>query len=166
MLALAPTYLRLNDEMLDPMVARIFSVMLRRGLLSAPPEELAGMDINVEYISTMAQSMKMLGIGAIERGMTFVGNLSQAFPGVLDKVDADDAVENYFDMAGAPPSMVRDAKTVEEIRAKRAQDQQAQAMLASANSAADTAQKLSNANLGDNNALAQLMGRMQGGQIA
>lgn len=161
MLSLAPTYLRLNDELLDTTVERIFHIMERKGLLLPMPEELAGTDLSIEYISNMAQSMKAIGISGIERVMTFGGNLAQAFPGVLDKLNADAAIDNYADMSGTPPELINDEDVVAQVRAKRAQDQQAAQMMAAANSGADTAQKLANAPLSDNNALAQLLGRMQ-----
>lgn len=166
MLALAPTYLRLNDELLDPCVNRVFNIMLRQGLLMPPPEELAGQDISIEYISNMAQSMKAIGISGIERVMTFGGNLAQAFPQVLDKLNPDAAIDNYADMSGTPPELINDDEKVAAIRAQRAEDQKAQQMMANANAGADTMQKLSNSSLSDNNALSQLMSRMQQAQPA
>lgn len=164
LLALSPTYLRLNDELLDPLISRTFWIMRRNGMLLTEPEEMQGVEMTIEYISTMAQSMKMVGITGIERVMTFAGNLAPIFPQVLDKVDPDEALENYADMVGTPPSIIRDKATVDASRAQKAQDAQAQQMMANANAAADTAQKLGNAPVSDENALGQIMARMQGAQ--
>lgn len=161
LLALGPVYLKLNDELLDPLIDRTFNIMLRKGMLPPPPPELQGVKLNVEYVSVMAQAMKAIGVSNIERVMTFVGNMGQAFPSVLDTVDADTAVEEYADMVGVPPKMINDKGTRKAIRdAKAKQDQAAQAM-AMAQQGADAANKLANAPLSDNNALSQLMSRMQ-----
>ena len=166
LLALGPVYLKLNDELLDPLIDRTFNIMLRKGMLPPPPPELQGVKLNVEYVSVMAQAMKAIGVSNIERVMTFVGNMGQAFPSVLDTIDADTAVEEYADMVGVPPKMVNDKDTRKAIRdAKAKQDQAAQAM-AMAQQGADAAQKLANAPLSDNNALSQLMSRMQQAQGA
>jgi hypothetical protein len=70
------------------------------------------------------------------------------------------AVENYADMMGVPPELVRDEKAVNVLIQQEAQDAQAQKMMEMAQQGASTAKDLSQAQLGDNNALAQLMGRM------
>jgi hypothetical protein len=166
LLALGPVYLKLNDEMLDPLIHRTFGIMLRAGLFPTPPQEIQGKPISVEYISVMAQTMKAVGVAGIERVMTFAGNMGQAFPGVLDKLDADVAIEEYADMMGTPPKLVKDDKTVAAIRSKRAANERAQQQMAMAQQGADAANKLGNTPMGDNNALSQLMQRMQGGPPA
>lgn len=162
LLALGPVYIKLNDEMLDPLIDRSFAIMLRSGQLPPPPPELHGVALSVEYISVMAQTMKAIGVTGIERVMTFAGNMAQAFPGILDKINGDVAVSEYADMIGTPPQLINDDETVAKVRAQRAQQQQAQQAAAMANQGADTAQKLANAPLSDNNALSQLMQRMRG----
>lgn len=164
LLALGPVYIKLNDELLDPLVDRAFAIMLRSGQLPPPPPELHGVALSIEYISVMAQTMKAIGVTGIERVMTFAGNMAQAFPGILDKINGDVAVTEYADMIGTPPKLINDDETVTKIRAQRDQMQKAQATAAMANQGADTAQKLANAPLSDNNALSQLMQRMQGAQ--
>lgn len=161
LLALGPVYLRMNDEILDVLVERAWAIAERRGLLPQPPEEIAGRDITVEYISTMSQTMKAVGVANIERAMTFAGGLVQQFPGVLDTINSDETVRTYFDGVGVPPNLMHSQEEVAATRAQRAQDIQMQQSAEMAASAADTAQKLGSTPISDNNALAQLFGRIQ-----
>ena len=63
--------------------------------------------------------------GAIERGLAFVGNLAAIKPDIIDKIDVDQAVDEYADAIGMPPSIVRADDKVEGLRADRAKQQQA-----------------------------------------
>ena len=161
LMALGPVYLRLNDELLDPLVERAFHILNRAGLLPPPPMEMQGLDLTIEYISVMAQTMKAIGIASIERVAQFAGTIANAFPDVLDRLNADRAFVHYADMAGAPSDVIYDDKAVEAARRKKAQMQQAQQAMAVAQQGAETAKTLSETQLSDNNALAQLAQRFQ-----
>jgi hypothetical protein len=129
LLALGPVLEQLNQDLLDPLIDNAFNIMLMKGLIPPPPEEIAGQDLKVEYISIMAQAQKLVGIAGIERFTGFVGQLAAASPEVLDKIDFDQAVDIYGDMTSVPPGLVRTDEEVEELRASRAESQrQAQAM--------------------------------------
>ena len=160
MIALGPVYLRLNDEMLDRLVARVYGIMRRGGMIPDPPEEMDQVELVVEYLSIMAQTMKALGLASIERVMTFYGSAGQAFPQVLRKVNADRVVEVYTDLSGAPPDLLFDQETTDALRAQDAQAAQAQQAMDMAAQGAQAAHALGTTPLSDNNALAQLLGRM------
>src|SRR5690606_503392 len=97
----------------------------RRGELPPPPPDLQNQELKVEYISVLAQAQKAVATGAIERGAAFVGNLAAAKPDVLDKFDADQAIDEYWDAIGAPPSTLVPDDEVAKIRQGRAQKQAA-----------------------------------------
>jgi hypothetical protein len=75
--------------------------------------------------AVQAQAQKAVATGAIERGAAFLGQLSAVKPDVIDKLDADESVDVYFDYIGMPPSIVVPDDKVAEIRQARAQEQQA-----------------------------------------
>ena len=70
LLQLGPVLEGLHDELLDPLIDRTFDMLVRlsepgwRGtgpvLLPPPPEELAGADLKIEYISILAQAQKLV----------------------------------------------------------------------------------------------------------
>lgn len=132
LLQLGPVLERVYREQLRPTLAILFAVMNDARILPPPPPE-ARRGINIDFISTLAQAQKAVATGAIERLAGFVGNLAGAKPDVLDKFDADQAVDVYADLIGSPPSLVVSDDKVKEVRAARAQQQQqmAQAEMAS-----------------------------------
>ena len=166
LLMLGPVLERLNDELLDPLIDRTFNIMMKFEMIPPPPKELQGMDLSVEYISVMAQAMKMVGISSIERTMQFAGQLAQAKPEVLDKINFDQAIDEYGAMLGAPPSLILDDETVAKIRADRAQAQQAQQqsmqMMQMAQQGAQTAKTLSETEVTSDNALNQMINNLRG----
>jgi len=125
LLALGPVLENIYNDQLEPTIDRTYAILNRRGELPPPPKELEGQDLKVEYISILAQAQKAVSTGAIERGAAFVGQLAAAKPDVLDKLDADEAVDQYFDAIGVPPSIVNSDDEVAKMRADRARRQAA-----------------------------------------
>ncbi|CAI1976084.1 portal protein [Serratia proteamaculans] len=167
MLQIGPVLDRLNDELLDPAIDRIFNIMNRRGMLPPPPEELQGQPLRVEYTSVMAQAQKAVGIGSIERAVGFIGNMVAAgFQQAADKLDVDNSVDEYFDMLGVPTTITKSDEQVQAEREQRAQQQQAAQSLQMGTGAADIAKTLSQAGTGDPNLLTSIQQAMQQGQGA
>lgn len=162
LLMLGPVLERLNDELLDPLIDRTFNIMTRMGLIPPPPKELQGMDLSVEYISVMAQAMKLTGITGIERFMAFAGNMAQANPEVMDKIDFDQAIDEYANMVGTPPSLVRDDDTVAQVRKQRAEQQAQMQQAELAAQGAQTAKTLSQTQLTDENAVGAMINQLRG----
>lgn len=162
LLMLGPVLERLNDELLDPLIDRTFNIMMKVGMVPPPPRELEGMDLSVEYISVMAQAMKMVGISSIERTMAFAGQMAQANPQVLDKLDFDQALDEYSAMVGAPPSIIKDDKEVAAARAQRAQQQNAMMASQMAQQSAQTAKTLSDTQITDDTALTNMINNLRG----
>lgn len=159
LLMLGPVLERLHDELLDPAIDRTFNIALRAGILPEPPEELAGQALRVEYISIMAQAQKLIGTASMERFSGFVGNLAAVNPEVLDKYDMDQAVDEYADMTGVPPRIVRSDDDVVRMRQERAQQQQALQQAQMGMAAAQGAKVLSEADTGeDTNLLQRVLG--------
>lgn len=167
MLQIGPVLDRLNDELLDPAIDRIFNIMNRRGMLPPPPEELQGQPLRVEYTSVMAQAQKAVGIGSIERFVGFIGNMAAAgFQQAADKLDVDQAIDEYGDMLGVPTTITKSDEQVQAEREQRAQQQQAAQSLQMGTGAADIAKTLSQAGTGDPNLLTSIQQAMQQGQGA
>ena len=164
MLQLGPVLERLNNELLAPAVELTFEIMLRKGLIPPPPQEMQGSPIRVEFISILAQAQKLVGTTAVERLTGFAGTLSQVRPDVLDNLDVDKVIRKYADMLGVPPDMLRPEDAVAEVRAEKQKQQQAekqgQAMLAATQGAKNLGQT-------DPNNVNQLLGQFAGaGQTA
>jgi len=153
---LGPVVERVNVEKLEVAIDRAFAICLRLGLLPPAPQELQGQPLTVDFISTLAQAQKAARLGDIQRSAQFVGFLAGIFPEVIDKFDADQAVDDFATGAGTPPSIIRSDEVVAKIRADRQQAQaqaQAAAMAQPARDAAQAAELLSRTNVGGQNVL-------------
>lgn len=141
LLMLGPVVERVNDELLDPVIDRVFDIMVRRSspywegklngepIIPEPPEELAGIDLKVEFISVLAQAQKAVGLSAMDNLFGFVASVAQMNPAVLDKIDFDQAIDERAEMLGVSPRIVVPDDKVAEMRdAKAQQAEQAQAM--------------------------------------
>ena len=162
MLMLGPVLERLHNELLDPLVEMTFSRMVAAGIVPPPPEELQGQDLNVEFVSMLAQAQRAVGTNSVDR---FVGNLgvvAQGKPDVLDKFDSDKWADVYADMLGIDPELIVTDDKVALVRKQRAQQQQAAQQAAMANSAADTAQKLGNVSTTGGNAASDVINLFSG----
>jgi len=162
LLMLGPVLERLNDELLDPIIDRYFGVMNRLGMIPPAPPELEGVDLKVEHISIMAQAQKMVATAGIDRAVGFIGQLASIRPDVLDKLDADQTVDEYMDMLGIPPTIINSDEEVAAIRQQRAAAAQAQAQMEQQMAAAQTAETLSKANTEGGNALGDMVKGMTG----
>ena len=125
LMMLGPVVERMFSELLDPTVNRTFGIMGRSLMLPPPPEEIMGQEIKVEYMSLLAQAQKMIGTQAIQSTAGFVAQMAQINPEALDKFDTDEAIDQYAEMVGAPGRIIRSDDQVMELRAMRAQQQQA-----------------------------------------
>lgn len=145
-LMLGPVLQNHRDGLIKPVIDRTFYIMMRQGMLPPPPPELEGVDLKVELVGLLAQALKAVASGGIERFTGFVGGLAKlqadagSSPDILDKVDWDQAADEYAISLGVPPTIVRSDDAVAEIRAGRAQQQQAQAQAAAAQPIKDGAQ--------------------------
>ena len=168
LLILGPVIERQFSELLNPLLDRTWSILFRnsRHRLPPPPREAVGADLKVEYISLLAQAQKMIGTESLGRVTDYVGNLSRIRPDVLDKVDLDEAVDQFAEMMGAPPKVIRSDDLVAEIRQTRMQKeqevtarQQAAAALSQGGSLAQPGEKLGGEAPGNKN-IGEMLSRL------
>lgn len=136
MTQLGPVVERALTEKLKVAIDRAYAIMNRRGEFMEPPEEMLGKPIKIVFVSILAQLQRVQEIRQIERLAGFVGNLSGVYQEVVDKFDADQAVDKYANALGTDPSLVVADEIVAERRKARAQQQ---AAAAAAETAAVTA---------------------------
>ena len=164
---LGPVLQRLNTEFLDPLVADAFNFAMAAQMLPPPPPELGGLDVDIKYVSLLAQAQEAVAASSIERTFAFAGNMSAVFPDIIDNVDADLAFREYGETLGISPNIIREADDIATIRKQRAEAQakaqqmeQAQQGMQMAGQGAQAAKVLSEADTTTPNALTALL---QGG---
>ena len=164
LLMLGPVLERLHNELLDPLIERTFGRMIETGLVPPPPEELQGVDLNVEYVSMLAQAQRAVATNGIDRFVGNLGAVAQFKPDVLDKFDSDKWADAYSDMLGIDPELIVPNDRVAMIRAQRAQAAQAAQQQAQVAQAAATAKDAAAAGGGGAEGLTNVMQMFTGYQ--
>lgn len=142
LLALGPVLERLHDELLRPLIDVTFEKIIEAGILPPPPPELEGVELDVEFISVLAQAQRAVSTQSLDRFFGTVGLLAKFKPEVLDKLDADQAVDEYADALGVNPRVVVPDDVVAASRQQRQQQQQAMAQAEQAKMMAESVGKL------------------------
>jgi hypothetical protein len=139
LIALGPVLERTNDELLDPVVDRVYEMMDRAGLIPPAPSQLEGVNLKVEYISILAQAQKLVGVVGLDRFMNSAIVMAQTFPAVVHKIDTNVVIDDMGDMLGVNPDIIR---SNEEANQMAEEQQQQQRQLIDAQAAKDTAAAL------------------------
>lgn len=160
MLQLGPVLHRFQNEGLNPLFDRVFSILLRLGLIPEPPEELDGVDLKIEYLSIVETAQRVLAASSVERWLAQVGSILTMSPDAIDKVDVDEVIDGLATALSIPPDMVRSDENVVSLRKAREQrlqaQQQGEAMMAATQGAAN----LAGAGMADDNALTRIAAGM------
>lgn len=147
-----------QNELLDPTIIRSFNIINSLGYLPPMPQEMQGIPLKIEYISSLAQAQKMMTILSLEQLTSFVGSLSAVVPQALDKYNADEAIDIYAEILGVPPKITRTDDEVEKIRIARLRQIQQQQQMEQLGQLAQGAKVMSDTKVGDNNALEAILG--------
>jgi hypothetical protein len=152
LLMLGPVLERLHNELLSPMIDTAFDFAARAGILPPAPKELEGLDLNVEFISVLAQAQRAVATQGMDRLLGTVSQMAAAKPEVLDKLDFDQIVDDYGDAYGVNPKIIVPDAEVAALRQQRAaalQAQQAAATAPQVVESAKTASEIDTGNLQD-----------------
>jgi GH25 family lysozyme M1 (1,4-beta-N-acetylmuramidase) len=123
--------------------------------------------LKVEYISILAQAQKLVGVVGQDRFLQSAAMLAEQFPEVKFKIDTNRVINNYADMLGVDPSIVRSDEDADAMREQAAQAVQQQAESEQMVNAAKAAKDASQAPLTGDSVLNRLVsGTNQPGAIA
>jgi len=137
---LGPVVDRVQVEKLSVIVMQAFDMCAKLGMLPPVPDELQGREIKIKFTSVLAQAQRMIGLAGIERAVGFAGNLAGSVPTILDNIDFDDLVRDYWERVGVPAKTLRAVEDVQADRQARAQQEQSERMAAMAPALKDVAQ--------------------------
>jgi hypothetical protein len=157
LLMLGPVLERMHTEGLDPVIDVTFNKLQAAGVLPPPPRELENKDLNVEYVSILAQAQRLVSIGSLDRLGGYIGELSTIWPEARHKFNPLQAADEYAEALGTAPSVIR---SDDEVDALVIADQAAQAQAAAmeqGQALADTAKTASETDTTGDNALGTVM---------
>jgi hypothetical protein len=153
---MGPVLERLQKEMLEPFIERIYGIMERNMLIPPAPEELEGAELKVSYVSILAQAQKAVGIESISRVIGFVNGLAPIQPNVVDVLDTDEIIKEVSRLEGAPAKIINEQMVIQQIREQRQKMEQLLQQLEMADKAATASKNAANAKLGDDNVLSRM----------
>ena len=109
----------------------IYFESIEKRILPDVPQELVGQEIEIEFISTLAQAMKAQNIASMERFSTFVANLAQAIdPALVKKIKGEKMIDDYADFANIDPQQVASEEELAAYRQMMNEKQQQQEQMA------------------------------------
>ena len=152
LLMLGPVLERLQGELLAPLIDITFDRMREAGMLPPPPEEIAGQDLNVEFISTLAQAQRAVAAAGTDRLLSTIGQMVAVWPEMRHKINAMQVVDDYADMYGVNPKVIasdEDAQAKLQAEQQAAQAAQAGAAAAQAVDSVKTASEIDAGNARD-----------------
>ena len=119
----------MEDETLDPIFDRVFSLLEENDLLPPVPDELArvaaGSPLRVEYNGPLAQLQKQhFEQKAIRATLEEVIPILQVHPEGKDVLNWDNMIKRIAQSHNVPESMVREDEAMAELRQQRMQAQQ------------------------------------------
>jgi len=136
---LGPTLGRFQTEFLNPLIERVFGIMMRADALMPRPEAMSGLNMDIEYVGPLARSQRMEEAIAVERLYQLAMQVVQVDPTVMDVINHEQAIRMRATLLGVPKTVLRGEDEVAEIREERAAAQQQAQEQAMAQQQADTA---------------------------
>lgn len=93
----------------------LFDEFIRLDILPEAPEAIQGGQVEIEFVSTLAQVQKVQKIAGMERFTTFTMNLANALDPMLRyKINGCKLIDDYADYANIDPSQLNPTEYVEE----------------------------------------------------
>lgn len=160
LLMLGPVLERLHQELLQPLVDITFDMLADAGALPPPPPELQdGTNIDIEFISVLAQAQRAIGAQGTDRLLATVAQIAPMYPGALDKINFDQAIDDYADQYGVNPALIVPDDVVAQKREAAAAQQAKMQAAASVPALAGAAKDVGSI---DPSQLQQTLATMQG----
>ena len=158
---LGPVLERLHNELLNPLIDITFDRMILGGVIPPAPAELQGMDLNVEFVSMLAQAQRAIGTNAVDRFVGNLGAIARMKPDILDKFDSDQWADVYADMLGVDPSLIVADKDVALLRDARNRALAAKEQAAVMQQQSQTVKNMAQAPMTGDSALSEVVGATQ-----
>lgn len=155
---LGPALERIDHEVLKQVVNRVFGIAARANIFPPPPPEIAGQELEIEFVSMLQQAQQAAASAGIDRVLQVAGNLAGIDPSVMDNIDIDYALDKYSSLLNNDPKMIRSPEALAAIRQARQQQAAAQQRAEQADLMAKAGKTLSETQVGGGINALQAMG--------
>lgn len=126
MRVLGPVVSRLQNELLNPLIERVFDILKKQRSLAPAPLVLQGEGIEIEYVSPLAISQKAAEAEQFLRFMQTVTPYAQVDPTVFQTINGDELMRWAADLEQVPTRILYSKAQVQQMRAQQQQAQQQQ----------------------------------------
>ncbi|MBE3117897.1 MAG: hypothetical protein IMZ50_03960 [Candidatus Atribacteria bacterium] len=127
---ISPMAAQLYEDM-NKIIERAIDLLARNGLVEIPPE-LGGAEWSIEYLGSLALALKDKEAAGFLRFSQFVVNVAAVKPEALDTLNFDEALPDMARSMGVKSTHIATQERIDEIRAERAKQMQAQQELEAA----------------------------------
>jgi|TARA_R100000149_G_scaffold65612_1_gene40732 hypothetical protein len=121
---LGPVLGRLQAELLQPLIGRVYNLMVRQKQFAPAPDFMRDSDIEIEYVSPLARAQKQGDIQSALRMLELFGPLAQLDQSALDYIDVDGMSKYLLKTLSVPATTIRGESEVERIREERREQQE------------------------------------------
>lgn len=126
---LSPILGRLHNELLKPIIDRVFEIMLDEKQFGEIPQELGGRNLQIQYTSQISKAQRVSEADVFPRLLGVIAPIAQAKPEILDNINGDELLRYYAGLFDLPSKILYDKTEVDTQRDQRAmQMQKAQQM--------------------------------------
>jgi hypothetical protein len=112
---ISPILGRIQEELLETEVERVFGIEFRAGRLPPVPAVLAGQNIRVEYISPAVRAQRQHDARAVRNVMATAAEYGQIDPIALKLLNGEEAIRVIAESEGVPVGVIRSRKEVQQI---------------------------------------------------
>ncbi len=137
MVLLSPLLQQIHNG-LNQIMDWVFDECIQLNILPDPPAEIMGANMDIEFVSTLAQAQKAVKISAMERFTTFTINLAQMLdPAIAKKLNANKIIDDYADYANISPEHLVPTREVEKQKNAQQEAEAQQTQLEQAKSTSE-----------------------------
>lgn len=141
---------RLQSDLFEPLITRVFSILWRKNVFDQAPPELNGKGWRPVWTSPLSRKMREFEVVAIQKTFSTLLPLQQAGIPVFDRYNFDRVAGDIGDILGVPPTWMFSDNELQEkkiIKEKAMQEQmQAEQMRQALTTAADIESKTARTN--------------------
>lgn len=112
MLLLGPVLQRFKAELLDPLIERTYFILLRQGMLPPAPEILHGLELHVNYISTIAQAQRAAALEPLLQGIDFASRIAETAPETAAYLNFQTALAEGLESLGVDQVLLREGSAL------------------------------------------------------
>ncbi len=138
MTLLGPAVGRYMNDVLQPLIEKVVLVLYEDNRLPRLPDAMIqDPNFEVKFVGRLVQTQRQSELNNITNAIAISGQIAQFKPDVLDKINADKAVDDIFDISGVSTRILYSDAEVKQIRQARAQAQAQQAQFTAMQQGAD-----------------------------